>query len=706
MLSNLNEQQRLAVLAVNGPVMVFAGAGSGKTRTLTYRVAHMIDKEKIAPHNILAITFTKKATNEMKERLIELIGPSAFSVHISTFHSLCARILRYEITNLGYGRNFNIVDEEEQLKFINDLLKDNNIDRKLMPGKHIQKVIKHCKSFSKLPSDSLELNIYNLYQKKMEEENLLDFDDLLIKMLELLEKFPKILKKYQDIFQYVLVDEFQDTNLTQYNIVKLLTKESKNLFVVGDDDQSIYSFRGTNYENMQLFKEDYPEHQLFYLTENYRSPQSILDGCNRLIANNINREKKELFSSNPGEESDVVVYQAFNEKVEVDYVFDQIFSLRLKNVEYKDIAILYRSSVLLRNLELGAINANIPYKVYGGVPYLRRREVKDVVAYFKFILDNDDLYSFRRIINTPSRMLGDTTISKVLEIQENQNISIFDAIDLCEQVLSERRCRTLHEFKAMIIKYKSRIEHGDLILLYEDLLEEIGYREYLKNQTDGDDRLDNIEEFKSILKQIEESSDELSIEERLTEAFDQALLSDDAKQTQRQDEDGITLSTIHSVKGLEFPYVFVIGLEENVFPNVRRYSDEDEVEEERRIAYVAFTRAKERLYLLTSQNRLLYGDRFSNEPSRFLVEYIGMEAEKELFRPKQMKSEKLEQFKKQKFTLTENNTDFELSDKVIHQKFGEGIIIAINKNIGQIFFNSLREIKSIMLSHPALKKKE
>ena len=306
MLSNLNEQQRLAVLAVNGPVMVFAGAGSGKTRTLTYRVAHMIDKEKIAPHNILAITFTKKATNEMKERLIELIGPSAFSVHISTFHSLCARILRYEITNLGYGRNFNIVDEEEQLKFINDLLKDNNIDRKLMPGKHIQKVIKHCKSFSKLPSDSLELNIYNLYQKKMEEENLLDFDDLLIKMLELLEKFPKILKKYQDIFQYVLVDEFQDTNLTQYNIVKLLTKESKNLFVVGDDDQSIYSFRGTNYENMQLFKEDYPEHQLFYLTENYRSPQSILDGCNRLIANNINREKKELFSSNPGEESDIL----------------------------------------------------------------------------------------------------------------------------------------------------------------------------------------------------------------------------------------------------------------------------------------------------------------------------------------------------------------------------------------------------------------
>src|SRR5690554_22270 len=702
MLSNLNEQQKAAVLAVEGPVMVFAGAGSGKTRTLTYRVAYMIDACNIKPYNILAITFTKKATNEMKERLIELIGPFAYEVTISTFHSLCARILRKEITHLGYARNFNILDEEEQLKVINDVLKENNIDKKKYPGRYMQRVIKFSKSFNVLPEDLYERNVYNMYEEKMQELNLLDFDDLLIKTHELFKNHEQVLEKYRNIFKYVLVDEFQDTNLIQYKIIKLLTLESKNIFVVGDDDQSIYSFRGTNYENMQLFKNDFSEYKIYYLTENYRSPQSILNGCNRLISHNVNREKKELFSQNPGSEDDVVIHQAYNEKQEVDFILDSIFSLKMQGVEYKDIAILYRNTVLLRNLELGIIQMGLPYKVFGGIPYLRRREIKDIMAYFKLMIDIDDEYSFRRVVNVPSRMLGETTISKVIELKNNYKISIFEAIDASKSILSERRFNALTEFKNLIIEFRDRLQTDNLIDLYEELLERIEYREYLKKEDDAEDRLDNIEEFKSILYQIETENEDLSRYERLEEAFDQALLNDDVKQNQKQALDGITLSTIHSVKGLEFDYVFVIGLEENVFPNVRRFAETEEIEEERRIAYVAFTRARKKLFLLSAQNRLLYGDRFVNRPSRFLLEFIGSSLEEEIFK----EESKVEEVSKVKLLSEDEKPNYKPSDKVIHNKFGEGIIIAINKDIGQIFFDSSKDIKQIMLNHPALRKKE
>lgn len=702
MLSNLNEQQKAAVLAVEGPVMVFAGAGSGKTRTLTYRVAYMIDACNIKPYNILAITFTKKATNEMKERLIELIGPFAYDVTISTFHSLCARILRKEITHLGYARNFNILDEEEQLKVINDVLKENNIDKKKYPGRYMQRVIKFSKSFNVLPEDPYERNVYNMYEEKMQELNLLDFDDLLIKTHELFKNHEQVLEKYRNIFKYVLVDEFQDTNLIQYKIIKLLTLESRNIFVVGDDDQSIYSFRGTNYENMQLFKNDFSEYKIYYLTENYRSPQSILNGCNRLISHNVNREKKELFSQNPGSEDDVVIHQAYNEKQEVDFILDSIFSLKMQGVEYKDIAILYRNTVLLRNLELGIIQMGLPYKVFGGIPYLRRREIKDIMAYFKLMIDIDDEYSFRRVVNVPSRMLGETTISKVIELKNNYKISIFEAIDASKSILSERRFNALTEFKNLIIEFRDRLQTDNLIDLYEELLERIEYREYLKKEDDAEDRLDNIEEFKSILYQIETENEDLSRYERLEEAFDQALLNDDVKQNQKQALDGITLSTIHSVKGLEFDYVFVIGLEENVFPNVRRFAETEEIEEERRIAYVAFTRARKKLFLLSAQNRLLYGDRFVNRPSRFLLEFIGSSLEEEIFK----EESKVEEVSKVKLLSEDEKPNYKPSDKVIHNKFGEGIIIAINKDIGQIFFDSSKDIKQIMLNHPALRKKE
>jgi len=704
MLSNLNEKQRLAVLAINGPVMVFAGAGSGKTRTLTYRVAYMIKHEKIKPYHILAITFTNKATNEMKGRLLELVGDNSHDVKISTFHSLCARILRREIPVLGYERNYNILDEDEQLKIVNSVLKENNYDRKQYPGKKIQKSINYCKCLNIKADTPIIENIMNLYEEKMKNLNLLDFEDLLIKTHEIFSCFPEILKKYSSTYKYVLVDEFQDTNLIQYEIVKLLTKETRNLFVVGDDDQSIYSFRGTNYENMNLFKKDFPEHQIFYLTQNYRSTQAILDGCNRLIANNVNREIKELFSEETGELQDVQIVQNYNEKIEVDYILEQIFSLKLKGADYSSFAVLYRNSSLLRNVELGLIQMGLPYQVYGGVSYLRRREIKDIISYFKLIVNHNDAYSFQRIVNVPSRSLGDATVGKVLELKKKYRISLFEAIDACKTLLSDKRYQSLQDFKNIILELRELMDNETLIDVYEKLLNLINYREYLQLEPDGEDRLQNIEEFKSILLQIEEGDSPLSRREKLEEAFDDAILSDDKLQNQRQSKDGITISTIHSVKGLEFDYVFVIGLEENVFPNIYRFGSESELEEERRIAYVAFTRAKKKLYLLSTENRLLYGERFSNKTSRFVLEFTGANNNIDLV-DQDVSYEK--SITKNEVPLKNNETpNYQISDKVIHTKFGEGIIIAIEGDIGQIFFNNSKNLTKIMLSHPTLSKKQ
>lgn len=696
MLSNLNKQQQEAVLAVEGPVMVFAGAGSGKTRTLTYRVAYMINQVGIDPTSILAITFTNKATNEMRERLLKLVGIYSHDVTISTFHSLCARILRKEIQHLDYSRSFTILDEDDQLKVINEVLKELNLDRKKYPGKALQKQMNYHKCRNMKPADPLEQNIYNAYEKVMKEKNLLDFEDLLLKVNELFTNFPDVLEKYAQKFKYILVDEFQDTNLIQYHIVRMLAAKSRNLFVVGDDDQSIYSFRGTNYENMQLFKIDFPEYRIFHLTQNYRSTQKILDGCNRLIANNQNREKKELFSEIQGSDSDVQIYQAYNEKIEVDYILEEIFSLKLRGAEYSDFAILYRNSVLMRNLEIGLIQMGLPYQVFGGISYLRRREIKDIIAYFKLIVNNDDVYSFERIVNVPSRLLGEQTVNQVLDIRKKYRLSLFEAIDACKTILTEKRYLALVQFRQLIDSLAAMFENTDLITIYEELLERTNYRDYLKQQDDPDERLENIEEFKSILLQIEEDSRDITRIQKLQEAFDEAILSDDKQQNQRQNRNGITLSTIHSVKGLEFPYVFVIGLEENVFPNVYRFSSSAELEEERRIAYVSFTRAKKKLYLLSAQNRLLYGERFTNKTSRFVLEFAGINLHEQ---------NDFNQTEPEKELPKVQDHDYHIGDKVVHNKFGDGIIIAIDGETGQIFFDQEKRLTKILLNHPALRKK-
>lgn len=731
MLEGLNVNQSNAAMAVNGPVIVFAGAGSGKTRTLTYRILHMIVNCHIDPYNILAITFTNKATNVMKERLGAYKDVNVKALTINTFHSLCAMILRREIEYLGYNRDFNIVDEEEQLKVIAEVVKEAGLEKK--QEKHYQKIINYNKCFMTKPREQIELDIYQKYEEKMRELNMLDFEDLLLKVYELFQEFPEVLFKYQEKYKYILVDEFQDTNLVQYKIIRLLAIKHRNIFVVGDDDQSIYSFRGTNYENIRLFKEDFFEYQMFTLNENYRSTQTILDYANRLISFNHDREPKEMITSIPGHMDDVITYQAKKESDEVNFVVEKIEALKSSTVNYSDFAVLYRSSVLLRNLEIALIRHQIPYKVFGGISYLRRKEVKDILAYFKLMLNPNDTLAFKRVVNTPSRGIGLSTIEKIDSIHKKYRMDYFQAIDSSKSILPNNKFKVLSDFKDMIIKYRKRIETDNLLDIFDDLINEIEYQKYIKEEyeeSDAEDRFANIIEFKSILYTLETTNPDEDKVEKLKAAFDDAVLSDDHLQNQKENKYGVTVSTIHSVKGLEFDTVFIIGMEEEIFPNTNRLMTEAELEEERRIAYVAITRAKNRLFMSVAKQRLLYGHIFYNEPSRFLLEAIGAkdlssfddttvekEYEKKYLNYRnnkynnrnnyyQKQQNNLIDAKKETKSEEENNfCDFKISDTVIHTKFGEGIILGIENGIGNIFFKKEKATKKILLNHPSISKK-
>lgn len=713
MIEGLNKEQSLAAKAVYGPVMVFAGAGSGKTRTLTYRIINMILNEHISPYNILAITFTNKATNEMKERLEQYIDVNVKSVTISTFHSLCAKILRRDIGCLGYSNSFTIIDDEDQLKIIGDILKEKGRDRK--EARHVQKVINYCKCFSLKPDDPSVESIYLEYEKQMKELDMLDFEDLLIKVYELFTTHEEVLFKYQERFKFILVDEFQDTNLIQYKIIKLIAMKYQNIFVVGDDDQSIYSFRGTNYENINLFKEDFPLYQKFTLTQNYRSSQNILNYTNRLISKNVNRESKELFSEIVGNNDDVVLFQAFDERDEVEYVINQIQVMKSGLNSYKDFAILYRSSMLLRNFELGLIRHQIPYKVFGGLSYLRRREIKDIIAYFKLLINNNDIVSFKRIINVPGRGIGAQTIEKLEKFKKDNGYNIFEAIDNSSKLFTTQKYNSLKMFKELIFKYREKLEYTDLLTLFDEFVNEINYLQYLKDEAvsedDYRDRFNNLSEFKSILWSVENSGEiTTSRMERLKDAFDSALLSDEYLQNQKEDPNGVTVSTIHSVKGLEYKYVFLVGFEENIFPNNYRIESLYDLEEERRIAYVAMTRAKEKLFLTCAEKRLMYGSLIKNEPSRFLLEAYGTSS---INKDKYVEAETVNEvksldFKENNLSKKEdkhNDTDYNISDVIIHKAFGEGIILDINNGIGSIFFNEDKKMRKILLNHPAISKK-
>lgn len=713
-LSGLNTAQREAATATEGPVLVFAGAGSGKTRTLTYRVAYMIQEREIDPARILAITFTNKATDEMRTRLSRLVPFAQPLITISTIHALCARILRRDCLPLGYSRSFTIIDVEDQLGVLKEVYEDHDIDKKLFPLKTLQKEISYTKALgmSKTEDPSHE-DIFEWYQSRLKEEDLMDFEDLLLNVERLFRENPEVLARYQARFTYILVDEFQDTSTVQYKIVKMLALSNRNLFVVGDDDQSIYSFRGTDHANMQRLKKDFSEIKVFHLTENYRSTDEILKASNHLIANNADREPKELFSLRPKNGTDVVRLTPENEVEEAQEVLAKIRAI-LSATPQASIAVLYRATALSRNFEFALNKAKIPYKVYGGVPFLRRFEVKDMLSYLKLIAFGTDAYAFKRIVNSPKRGIGAKSAGVVASFMDRYHLSLDEAVIASATVLSHDKKTLLEKFATFIAEERTALfkEGTDLIAFFDDLVKTLDYKNYLDESFDNaDDRFSNLEELKSMLatRMAESTTD---MKDKLIAFFDEASLS--ATNDPRKEEEGaVVLSTIHSVKGLEFDDVFVVGLEEGVFPASSVYLTDEEMEEERRIAYVAFTRARDHLYLSSVGERMLYGRRERRAPSRFLLEcFPKAKGTKTDTKPAGAFSDfdfsqEIERSrpKKEGGVRAEEN-GYKPGDTVVHDIFGEGLVLAISDGVLHVFFPEAKKMARIPVTFEKMHKKE
>lgn len=685
----LNEEQRNAVTCIDGPVMVFAGAGTGKTKTLTARIAYMVLEEKIRPYHILAITFTKKATNEMRERLMGLLDDDGKFLNISTIHSLCVKILRRYIDRIGYNRSFEIIDDEDVQKALTEIFKKQEIDKKAFSTKVAAKMIGDYKNGVGVLNGVIN-PIYNAYEAYLKENNYLDFDDLLLKTEQLFKEHQDILTYYQNIYKYILVDEFQDTNKVQYSIIKLLASNHQNLFVVGDDDQSIYSFRGACPDNMLGFTKDYPNAKVFKLLKNYRSHNSILKGANAVISHNQIREPKKLYSDIEGSLSDVVVQEAYYYEAEVRFVCNEIIHLvKNKGLKYSDIAVLYRNSAISRNFEMAFLDERIPYNIYGGFSYLKRKEIKDIISYFRFICDPNRIAHFKRIINLEQRGIGDKTIAKVVEIMENEGISLFASIDKIYQVNPSSKNKALVDFKTQIEDFIAQIEKMSLVGFFDYLMEKTGLLRQLQDDDLMNDtsRAENLEEFKSVLYNIDKAyeGENLSQKDKVRIGIDDIMLDQSFEEEGRSD--AVTLSTIHSVKGLEFEVVFVVALEEGIFPSVR---EDVEIEEERRVAYVAFTRAKSRIYLSCAQSRLIYGRVVRNKISRFLNEYLTAEDVKTSVEQALAKE-------------NESNGELRVGSKVNHKYFGYGKVVAIDDSFIQVIFEKDQSIKKIKRDYPYMK---
>ena len=684
---NLNPEQLEAVMRIEGPVIVFAGAGTGKTKTLTSRIAYMIS-QGINPKNILAITFTKKATNEMRERVHNLIGSDASKVTISTIHALCARILRQTIHVLGYQNNFEIIDDEDSFRVVNEIYKELEISRKYLSPRAACNFISNYKNgIGDLYG--VNLSIYRKYQEKIFAANQVDFDDLLILTEKIFNENEDYLKYYQNQFKYILVDEFQDTNIVQYNIIKMLAGEKCNIFVVGDDDQSIYSFRGANVLNMKQFSVDYPDSLKVILSQNYRSTKEILHGTNCLISHNIHREKKNLKTDIVGTNKDVIIYNTSYFEDEPRFIISEIKTLIAKGYQYSDIALLYRNNVISRSLEKALIEKGIPYVMYGGFQFLRRKEIKDVISYLKFIIDPNNLFHFKRIINLKNRGIGDKTIEKLVDYQNKENLSLFDAITKFHEASPSTKTKALVEFKEEMLYLIDLINKVDLVTFYDELLAKTEYIEIMKEEEMPEafkERLDNLNEFKSILYSLEndETIEEMTSIEKLENGFDNIILDESAGTD--FSKGGVVLSTVHSVKGLEFKVVFVVALEEGIFPSLKEDSD---IEEERRIAYVAFTRAKEKLYLTCVNHRLIYGRVVLNQQSRFITEFVDTQEWN---------------IKREDFEEVKDTEPIKTGDHVNHTLFGNGLVVSTDETTIQVLFEKDHSLRKLMKDGQKIKK--
>lgn len=626
----LNDRQCEAVKHTEGPLLITAGAGSGKTKVLTCRIAHLLELG-VAPYRILAITFTNKAAKEMKERVTNLVGAQADSIWLSTFHSFCAKLLRFEVDGFhGYTRNFTIYDSSDQLVLVKDCLKKLNLDDKqFMPRSVLgtissaKNVLMDAKAFAANASDFYEqkvADVYALYQEKLRENNAVDFDDLLFLAVRLLQEKEDVREKYQSRFQYILVDEYQDTNHAQYALTKILAARWRNICVVGDADQSIYAWRGADIRNIIDFTRDYPDAASIKLEQNYRSTKTILHAANAVIDNNESRPKKTLWTENPAGNK-IIHYQAQTEHDEADYIAGVIYNRHeISHEPYGDMAILFRTNAQSRVLEEKLMRYAIPYTMVGGTKFYDRKEIKDVLAYLRLLYNPEDSLSLTRIINVPKRNIGATTMEHVAAYAEEQGISLFEALSSTDEIPVTKRARTsLENFAAMIFDLLNDIEGKDVLSLIETVIKQTGYGDMLDKEAEhdpqGESRKENVGEFLSVAKDYMDSNPDGNLQDFLENV---ALVSD--VDDFESSDSKVTLMTLHAAKGLEFPVVFLTGLDEGLFPHSRTLLDPAQVEEERRLAYVGITRAERQLYVTNAITRTMYGRISAYMPSRFLAE--------------------------------------------------------------------------------------
>ncbi len=687
-LDNLNPEQKEAVMHLDGPCLVMAGAGSGKTKVLTNRIAYLID-QGIESYHILAITFTNKAAKEMKKR-VDLLVPD-HNAFISTFHSLGVKILRENTQALGLNQNFSIIDSDDALSVIKKIMKDMNIDVKQINPNYVRNRISFIKNemlddneLIKYFSTTIEkkvVEIYYQYREMLKRNNSVDFDDLLLLPTNLLIDSPDVLAKYQEKYQYILIDEYQDTNMVQYRFSRLLASKHENIFVVGDSDQSIYAFRQANYMNILNFEKDYPNAKVIILEQNYRSTNTILKAANSVIKNNKKRKEKTLWS-NKGDGLKIKYLRSYDGNHEITLIIEEIDNLLKEGFSYDDIAILYRANAQSRLVEEGLLKKNIPYQVFGSYYFYNRKEIKDLIAYLRLIANPADEISLRRVINVPKRGIGLTSIEKLEKNAKDENILLFDALSTDKEI----------DFKNLILKLQKRSKELSLTELVDEVLTESGLIKDLENEKtlESSIKIENLYEFKSISIAFEEQTGNINLNDFLENI---SLITDIANEDTKGP--AVTLMTLHSAKGLEFPIVFLIGMEEGIFPNNNAINDLEELEEERRLCYVGITRAEERVIITNAKRRILYGNEQSNSPSRFIdeIEQNLIEAkEKNIFENKI----DVEQM------YYEDEIFLEKGDIINHSTYGYGTIISVDDTFANIAFKS--GVKKLVKNHKSIKK--
>ena len=703
----LNREQQEAVLHVDGPLLILAGAGSGKTRVLSYRIAHLIDECGVNPWNILAITFTNKAAGEMRERVDKIVGYSSESIWVSTFHSTCVRILRRYIDRLGYDTNFTIYDTEDQKTVMKSVCQKLQLDSKLYKERMLLNVISHAKDEYISPNEFLLeakgdfrqekiAQAYVEYQKELKKNNALDFDDLLVKTVELFQSCPDVLEYYQNRFRYIMVDEYQDTNTVQFKFISTLARQYRNLCVVGDDDQSIYKFRGANIRNILDFEKVFPDAKVVKLEQNYRSTQNILNAANGVIANNRGRKEKALWTEN--EQGEPILFQQFqNGYEEAEYVSGEISKkVRKGEAEYQDFAVLYRTNAQSRLFEEKFLYANIPYKIVGGVNFYSRKEIKDILAYLKTIDNGKDDLAVRRIINVPKRGIGNVTLAKVQAYADSRDISFFEALEEAGEIPGlGKAALKIQPFVHLI--HEMRLSLADMSMqdLIQAILDKTGYAEDLKNEDtdESEARLENIDEFINKAVTYEEGAEEPNLSGFLEEV---ALVAD--IDSVEDGDNRVLLMTLHSAKGLEFPYVYLAGMEDGLFPSYMSIAADDpteEIEEERRLCYVGITRAMKELTITCARCRMVRGETQYNNVSRFVREIPPELLARKSVMPREPKKPEVPQntsyqkakeafrtktFDPQQFKVVKaDKLDYTVGDQVSHVKFGKGTVLEITE---------------------------